>query len=1064
MMCCYTTLVWFHTVGYRVLTGFHKGPQIMDLLWLNRSIVSSNLGVTSSGSHFIFEGNTAAEDTFCQRLFFLNRKLSLLLFRISRGGVFAWLLAMLCLIPTSLAQYRYDIWTADTGLPQNIVRGVCQTPDGYLWVATLDGLARFDGVRFTVFNKSNSPGITSNRFSSMVAGNKGDLWLYSEGGGIIRYHQGSFRPYGTTEGLADNTAQGLAGDEKGNIWVLSSNTILQWNEVDDRFVDITPKDLKMPYSSFRWETTGFWGWDEKGLHSFHKGHFATYPLPSSLPGRSIWSATLDQSETMWLETFDGKHITLIDGKMVNHPADEAISHTDRRGHTWSMLIGRQLARSIKDSPLGLATSISFSQFYEDREGNIWLGTEGHGLYRLQRQSIRVYSKEEGLGERNVYPIYQDRSGDVWMGTWGFGLSRFKAGKFTKYTVSDGLPNKLVTALYEDNAGQLWIGSHGGLSIFANGKIRKSSVPALPNRAVVQAIDQDRNGTLWFGTTAGLVSYKDGLTKVLTTHDGLATDDVRVIVESRAGDLWIGGYGGITQVHDGRFITWTEHNGLPSNSVRAIYEDGDGVLWIGTYDNGLGRFENGRWTRYGPHAGLFSNGAFQILEDFHGNLWISCNRGIYRMSKKDLNDFAAGKHNSITSIAYGKVDGMLNIECNGGLWPAGIKTRDGKMWFPTQDGVAVIDPESVRSNPEPPPVVIESATVDQGTVPVSKAIRIAPFKENLEIQYTALSFIKSDQIRFRYMLEGLDTNWVHPGPRRTAYYSHLPPGSYVFHVIASNSDGVWNTEGQTLPVIVLAPFYRTWWFLMLLMLSATALIWAVATYRIRQLKQARAAQHNFSQQLIASQEGERKRIAAELHDSLGQRLVVINNLARFSLRAREQSGKAGEETQTIEEISTEALLAIEETRTISYNLRPFQLDRLGLVKAMEGLIRTVSKASGIHFSTEIVDINNVFAEDLRINFYRIVQEALNNIMKHAQATEVSVRIVHDKDRLVLTIRDNGRGFTPAARSSHAGPGGFGLTGMTERASLLGGTLKMRSDAGHGTVLTVEIPLGGNAHGQ
>lgn len=1001
-----------------------------------------------------FESRESIQSGHCAYLFHLPRNC------LYMGIALLILFGLDC---TSLAQYRYDTWTADSGLPQNIIRGICQTPDGYLWLATLDGLARFDGVHFTVFNKSNSPGIVSNRFGSMVEGDKGDLWLYSEGGGITRYHKGSFHSFGAAEGLPDNTAKGLAGDEKGNVWVLSNETIMQWNEYRGRFVDITPKNSKMPYSSFRWESTGFWGWDEKSLRTFHDGHFGTYLLPPSLPGNSIWTVALDQNGVMLLETFDGRHIAIKDGKTINHPANEAISYDDRSGHSWSMLIGHQLTRSMKGSLSGSIAPISFSERYEDREGNIWLGTEGSGLYRLQRQSIRVYSKEQGLGERNVYPIYQDHSGDIWIGTWGFGLSRFRAGKFINYTVSDGLPNKLVTALYEDNAGQLWIGTHGGLCIFANGKFRKPPGPTLPDRAVVQAISQDKDGTVWFGTTAGLVSYKNGSTKILTTQDGLATDDVRVIVESRTGDLWIGGYGGITRIHGGRFTTWTERDGLPSNSVRTIYEDGDGVLWIGTYDNGLGRFEKGTWTRYGTRAGLFSNGAFQILEDSDGNLWISCNRGIYRMRKRELNDFAAGKHNSITSIAYGKVDGMLNVECNGGLWPSGIKSRDGKMWFPTQDGVVVVDPSSVRSNPQPPPVVIESALIDQARVPVSQALKLAPGKENLEIQYTALSFIKSDQIRFRYMLEGLDTNWVHPGPRRTAYYSHLPPGKYVFRVIAGNSDGVWNTEGQTLPVIVLAPFYRTWWFLTLLMFAVTALIWVAANYRIRQLKQARAAQHAFSQQLIASQESERKRIAGELHDSLGQRLVVINNLALFSLRGKDMSAKSDEQKQTIEEISSEALLAIEETRAISYNLRPFQLDRLGLVKAIEGLMRTVSKASGIHFTSEIVDINDSFPEDLRINFYRIVQEALNNIMKHAQATEVNVRVVREKERVILTIRDNGRGFTPGTRSSNAGPGGFGLTGMAERASLLGGTLKMRLDSGSGTTMTVEIPVGGNTRG-
>ncbi len=979
------------------------------------------------------------------------------------GLAFVWLLALFCVSLPAHAQYRFDLWTADTGLPQNIIRGITQTPDGYLWIATLDGLARFDGVHFTIFNKSNTSGISSNRFGSMYQSVDGDLWFATESGQLTRYHRGSFQAYGAAQGLPENGAHSITGDGSGHVWVLLTDSIAQWDEAGGRFIDITPKNLRIPYDALRWESAGFWGWDEKGLHCFVDGRFITYPLPAWLPGRSIWGAALDQTGTLWLETLDGKHITMASGKAAIQQGEAAVQYVDRRGHSWTMHVGHHLFRSMSDLSSASGSPILFSQLCEDREGNIWLGSEGQGLYRLQTQSVHVYSKEQGLVDRNVYPIYQDHAGAVWIGAWPSGLSRFNAGKFTNYTVATGLPNGLVTALEEDDEGRLWVATHGGLAVFENGRFRKPVDIPVPDRALVQAIHQDREGTLWFGSSQGLVSYKNGVSKLFTTRDGLATNDVRVIVEGRSNDLWIGGSGGLTRLHGGQFTHWTERDGLPSDNVRAIYEDADGVIWIGTYDNGLGRLKDGNLTRYSMRDGLFNNGVFQILEDARGNLWMSCNRGIYRVSKRDLNEHAADVHKTIPSVAYGKVDGMLNVECNGGLWPAGIKTRDGKMWFPTQDGVAIVDPEAVSVNRQAPPVVIESSLVDHVPAPVAGPLQIAPGKENLELHYTALSFIKSDQIRFKYKLDGLDSDWIDAGSRRTAYYSHMPPGNYVFRVIAGNSDGVWNDVGQSLPVVVLAPFYRTWWFLALLMFAAGAMLWIYWNRRIAQLQRAQAAQQAFSQQLIASQESERKRIAAELHDSLGQRLVVINNLALFFLRARHPGTESDEQTHTIEEISTEATLAIEETRSISYNLRPFQLDRLGLTKAIEALIRTVSKASQIHVSTDLANVDDLFQEDLRINFYRIVQEALNNIMKHAHATELSVQIVRDGERVVLSIRDNGKGFTPEARPVQAGHGGFGLTGMAERASLLGGTLKMRSEPGSGTVMTVEIPLGGNGRG-
>ena len=265
--------------------------------------------------------------------------------------------------------------------------------------------------------------------------------------------------------------------------------------------------------------------------------------------------------------------------------------------------------------------------------------------------------------------------------------------------------------------------------------------------------------------------------------------------------------------------------------------------------------------------------------------MSSNQGIYRVSKKQLDDFAAGKTRTITSIQYGKRDGMRNIECNGGLWPAGCKTRDGRLLFPTQDGVAVVDPEKLAANPKPPPVVIESVLIDRAPVSLDHPVRVTPGRENLEIRYTALSLIDSERIRFRYKIQGVDRDWMDSGTQRTAYYPHLPSGSYTFQVTAAQSDGVWNEAGANLAFVVLPPFYRTWWFTALCSAGGAASLWFGLRYRLGQVERARAMQQAFSRQLIASQENERKRISAELHDSLGQRLVIIQNQALLLLRTR-----------------------------------------------------------------------------------------------------------------------------------------------------------------------------------
>jgi hypothetical protein len=301
-----------------------------------------------------------------------------------------------------------------------------------------------------------------------------------------------------------------------------------------------------------------------------------------------------------------------------------------------------------------------------------------------------------------------------------------------------------------------------------------------------------------------------------------------------------------------------------------------VLWLGTYDGGLGRLQNNKFTWYTERNGLFNNGVFQILEDSRGYLWMSCNRGIYRVSKQELTEFALGKRRRISSISYGRGAGMRNEECNGGFSPAGIRTRNGEFWFPTQDGIAVVDPDQVAINHNPPAVVIESISLDHQAQSPEQPLHIPPRVENLEINYTALSFIDPGKIHFRYQLNGLDRDWVDASTRRTAYYAHLPSGNYEFRVVAANRDGVWNMEGARLSISVAPPFYRTWWFLTLLWLSVAAVTYVAWRSRISQLQKVNQLQNAFSRQLLASQENERKRIAGELHDSLGQRLLLINN--------------------------------------------------------------------------------------------------------------------------------------------------------------------------------------------
>jgi signal transduction histidine kinase/ligand-binding sensor domain-containing protein len=954
------------------------------------------------------------------------------------------------------AQYRSTQWTADSGLPQNSVRGIVHAADGYLWVATLDGIAKFDGLRFTVYNKSNTPGITSNRFVAMAEGDSGDLWMASEDGNLIRYRAGHFQRMGEAEGLRPYSVGAITYDHRGGFWVDSDDRVYRWAPQSGRFErEVFDRD-DTRFIPLWWGGTGFWAIQNGNLVCFTRGHLTTHLLPKTLTLAHIQGVAVGGDDVVWIGTTDGHLGRLVDGSLAVGKGTVTTDWLSSKREGWRGQIAPDFRRTVIFPSDGIEKGIPYNVVVADDEDNMWVGSEDEGLFRVQRQSIKSLSSTQGLASDGVYPVMESSAGDMWVGSWPAGLTRVHDGRVTAFTKADGVPG-LVTALAEDRSGTIWVGSHNGVRIFSHGRLIVP--PGIPEEKlpVVQVIHPMGDGAMMLGTPKGIYLLAGSNSRWMTTRDGLASDDVRVILEDRRGDTWVGGYGGLTRIHNGVMTRWTEAEGLPSNNIRAIDQDSAGEIWVGTYDGGIGWLHNGKWAVFNQSSGLYDNGAFQILEDGQERFWISSNRGIYRVSRRQLIDVAEGHEKRADSVAYGRADGMLSMECNGGVWPAGAKDAHGFLWFPTEKGVAIVDPTSVSVDNLPPKVVIESASVEHKMQTAVDQVVMRPGETNLEVQYTALSYSRPEQISFRYKLDGVDENWQEVGHRRTAYYTHLPPGDYVFRVTARNSDGVESLADSTLRVTVTPPFYRRWWFFALIILTTLAILWLLWNRRAQEVAREQASQQAFSRELIASQENERRRIAAELHDSLGQRLIIINNLALFLLKTKGKVRSEEDKQETIEEISSEATQAIEETRAISYALRPFQLDRLGLTKAIQAMLTKVARASEIELEADIQDIDDAFPEELRINFYRIVQEGLNNIVKHSHATQGTVTAHRTKSSVVLTISDNGQGLPSEPRNMKPGAGGFGLTGIRERAMLMNGTLQIKSENGNGTVLVIHFPL-------
>jgi signal transduction histidine kinase/ligand-binding sensor domain-containing protein len=989
-------------------------------------------------------------------------------------------LALWCLLAVgstaieAFGQYRFDSWSTDQGLPHNNIHGLLQTRDGYLWMTTTDGLVRFDGIRFTIFDTAGGRGFSSNRCTALCEDRQGDLWIGTEDSGVMRYRGGWFTKYTIADGLPRNDVRRIGETVSGDLIVTTYSGAAHWR--DGRFVPYLEDDKSVSYPNVSVDRSGgiWYGVGGSTVQRATPEGTTVYPLDPRLPRAQFGAAFQDRDGAFWVDTQEfgisrarrGLYY-IRDGKTTVYTLKDGLSATavkcfceDRDGALWmgAWNSGLLRFRDGKFTQYTTADGLSSNQInaiYEDREGSIWVGTADGGLDRVSRQIIMTYSKANGLAADNTYPVYEDESGVVWIGGWG-GLTKIENGRFTHYGQRDGLIGQHMSLLM-DREGALWIGGFGALTRMRDGRFELMAGPNakkidLPDPATV-AIYQDRQGAMWFGTIEGLVRYKDGAATVYTTSGGLPDNHIEAIHESRDGTLWIGTRGGLARFAGGGFISYTDSNGMPAVQVRCLYEDDDGVLWIGTYDSGLVRMKDGQFTRYTIKDGLFNNGAFQILEDRRGNLWMSSNKGIYSVGKQELNDFAAGKIHSLTSISFDKKDGMLDQECNGGMQPAGCKTRDGKMWFPTQHGVAIIDPEAVPRNPLPPPVLIEEFLIQRQPAALRDVMEIAPGKDDFELDYTGLSFIKSESVKFKYQMVGLDHDWIDAGTRRSVYYSHLPPGNYTFRVTAANSDGLWNTEGSSIRIRILPPFYRTWWFVALAATALGALALLVYRQRVSRLERARAAQEAFSRRLIDSQEQERKRIAAELHDSLGQDLLIIKNRALLG----QMTAREGEDaTYQFDEINDTVSRAIDEVRAISYNLRPHHLDRLGLTKALEAMIENVAAASTIGFTWRIADLEGVLSKSSEINLYRIVQEGVNNIIRHSGAAEAEIDVNRDAHGVLVLIRDNGRGFVADALPAEEGRG-FGLTSISERVRMISGALVLQSSPGQGTTITIKLPL-------
>jgi len=972
----------------------------------------------------------------------------------------------------ALTQYVHDVWTSDQGLPQNGVAAVTRTSDGYLWIGTEEGMARFDGQRFQVFDSSAAAGLGGVSAGALLPDAR-RLWIGTRNG-VWTGTGGSFAPLPLAAALPQGWTTALCADGKGGVWIATSPYGGLSHLKDGAMRTFTMRDglsSDSVQSLARDRRGRLWIGTTAGLDLWDGVRFVRYTTRDGLAPGTVFAIVEDRAGTLWIGTKegdpgspgdkgaltslrDGRFSTYATGAGGDSPGVQALLE-DRDGNLWCGTFGGGLRRfaggSFSEAPL--LGSMTVAALHEDAEGSLWVGTDAAGLHRLRDGSFTTYGREEGLPDDVVESLYEDSSGALWIGTRWRGVLRRKGTAVTRISTREGLPNDRVNAVLESPAGVLWFGTAAGLVRLQDARLTTFTTGSAASADNVSALCAGDGGTIWAGTWDGLRRFAGGALERVPGTDALAGVLVSSLLRTRDGALWIGTARGVSRLAGGSLQSLVPGGGPVD--VRALFEDGDGSVWIGTRGEGLHRFRDGRLARVTRKEGLHEDVVGTIGEDRLGYLWTSGSKGISRVSRRELVDVLEGRAAAFRSVAYGTADGMRSRECEPGQGQ--LRARDGRLWFATVRGAVSVDPAALTVNRVEPPVVIESASAGGKSFLPSSVPEISGGHGTLEVRYAGLSLLVPERVRYRYKLVGLSDEWVDAGARREAFIANIPPGRFTFLVTAANNDGTWSSKGARLSLVVLPSFRQTWWFRGLLAAAALGLAAVVHRARVSALQREKAEQEQLSRRFNDLQESERQRIACELHDSLGQSLVIIKNRARQALDS-EPGGLA--QREQLEEITESATEALAEVRQIAYDLRPFHIDRLGLTKAVDAMVRQVAGATGVKVTAALSDIDGVLPAGDEISFYRIVQEALGNAVKHAQATEIQVGIRREDGTVALTVRDNGRGFAPAPASAAPGAGGFGLVGMAERARILRGGLTIHSAPGEGT--TIGLTVAGREH--
>jgi ligand-binding sensor domain-containing protein/signal transduction histidine kinase len=956
----------------------------------------------------------------------------------------------------NLSQYIHSSWGNASKL--QVVRRVAQTPDGYLWLATSGGLVRFDGVRFTTYNRTPEQGLDN--LADLWVDADGSLWFANLLGGVVaHFESGRFHTYNSRDGLPPGDIQTLYRDSRGVLWVGTRR--------DGVFRMVHGRFEKVPLPIPSGNVTRFLEDSDDalwiatygdGVLRLRDGNLGVFSVKDGLPDSRVLSLCRARSGRIW--TASGKGVSFWNG--IRFESDQvinsAVGHAsgcieDREGVLWitsssGVYQSRMGQLTRMDAASGLTADFALD-VYEDKEGNVWVATNS-GLDRFRDAQIRTFTKREGLLPEtgaSKRPIIADGRAGVWTVS-GKHIARIVGDGITSSQTSLPSSETSYTMLSESDSGFL-VGFDSGLEHWSpTHAMFAAETAGLDVRGLFRA----RDGSVWIGTAnRGLLHWKSSPGSP-SRLDPINPDRfITGLAEDQDGTIWAGSHGGgLYRITGPNVQHFGRSEGLPSSDIFTVFVDRKGVLWIGSA-GGLSWFQDGRIRTVNSQQGLRSDLVLTLMDDAYGRLWLLGYAGIAAIEQESLKEWTAGRRIKLNPTYYRSANGMT-IETGDRHFPNAAESTDGHIWFAVEDGLAEVTPPKATGSPVPPfRVLIEDVTIDSVSHPVLGPVRITAGARSMELRYTALTLSDSEAVRFRFRLEGFDNDWVEADTRRTAFYSNLKPGVYRFRVAASAGGERWQ-ESSALALEQLPIFYQTRWFLLLM--AAIVLSLFFLTYRLRLHLAVSRIKGDFEQRI-----DERTRIARELHDTLLQSFQGAVFLFQASRKLLLRN--ADNAMQVIDEAIQAAEEGITQGRAAIHDLRPepaAQRDLPALLKATGRELADTQRRNGNAPTFEVIvegkqqDLSPMLHDEV----YRIAREVIRNAFAHALAGHIEVEIRYDQDQLRVRIRDDGKGIDPKILEDGGQAGHWGIPGMRERARRIGSQLDFWSEIGAGAEVQLTIP--------